>query len=337
MRAIWTLFASAGCLLACGVSDEVHLDPADDTEQTDLDGDGHDALADGGDDCDDDDPDVFPGADEQCDDVDHDCDGVDHDDEDGDGYTICEDCDDGDPSAFPDAEEVCDGVDNDCDGAMSGAEYDGDGDGFRGCEGDCDDEDLDTHPLGTEIPYDGIDQDCDGDDLDDVDGDGYRWDGVEDGDDCDDDDPDVHPDAVEIAYDGFDTNCDGLDDPPLGEFCLSDTTTIAVGGFHLADITAADADDGPSGAGFYYDDIEFEASAGQQLQITMTDWYDPDLDPYLFLLGPTCALITQDDNSGSDDDATIVVTIPTGGVYTVVATTANAAETGWYSLQIDLL
>ena len=336
MRAIWTLFASVGCLLACGAADEVYLDPADDTEPTDQDGDGHDALADGGDDCDDQDADTHPGAAEQCDDVDHDCDGDDHDDEDGDGFTVCEDCDDGDPGAYPGAEEVCDGTDNDCDGAMSGMEYDGDGDGFRGCEGDCDDEDMDTHPLGIEIPYDGIDQDCDGVDLADVDGDGYRWDGVEGGEDCDDEDSDVHPDAVEIAYDGLDTNCDGLDDPLLGGFCLHDTFTIAVGGYFWEDVATGDAEDGPSGSGFFYDDIEFEASAGQSLEIGMTDLYDPDLDPFLYLLDPYCAPITEDNDSGSDDDAVILTTIPADGVYTVVATTANAGETGWYNLWVVL-
>ena len=71
-------------------------------------------------DCDDDAPDVFPGAEELCDGVDSDCDPTGDDgelDADGDGQMGCEgDCDDGDPMAFAGASEICaDGVDQDCD------------------------------------------------------------------------------------------------------------------------------------------------------------------------------------------------------------------------------
>jgi hypothetical protein len=99
-----------------------------------------------GTDCDDSDPEVYPGADEYCDGEDDDCDGaidesdaVDatswYSDSDGDGYgdpatatPSCSmpssmidtggDCDDADAAINPGAEEVCgDGVDDDCSGA----------------------------------------------------------------------------------------------------------------------------------------------------------------------------------------------------------------------------
>ncbi|MFH1467067.1 MAG: MopE-related protein [Pseudomonadota bacterium] len=97
-------------------------------------------------DCDDDDPDAWPGATEHCDGVDTDCDGtVDEDDAvdaltwyrdgDGDGYgdaaafvgacsapagylTDATDCDDGVATTHPSATDLCDGVDNDCDGTV---------------------------------------------------------------------------------------------------------------------------------------------------------------------------------------------------------------------------
>lgn len=91
---------------------------------TDLDGDGHAALAQGGDDCDDGDPDARPGApDALGDGLDADCDGVDGQDGDGDGAVAVagggQDCDDDDPGAAPWQQERCaGGADEDCDGIV---------------------------------------------------------------------------------------------------------------------------------------------------------------------------------------------------------------------------
>ena len=96
-----------------------------------------------GNDCDDSDPNTYPGAAERCDDIDNDCDTIiDEDvssdwyadtDEDGfgdpdnhieecdppSGYVADDDdCDDSTPSVFPGASEICDEMDNDCDGVV---------------------------------------------------------------------------------------------------------------------------------------------------------------------------------------------------------------------------
>ena len=155
-------------------------------------------------DCDDADPNVYPGATETtADGTDADCDGtelcfVDADD-DGyradDGATVAsddDDCDDpgealeaaltgdcDDDSALfnPAAPETdcADPTDYNCDG--SAGSDDADGDGWAACE-ECNDSDGAVNPDAAELPGDTVDQDCDGTELCyvDLDEDGYRSD-----------------------------------------------------------------------------------------------------------------------------------------------------------------
>lgn len=98
----------------------------------DADSDGYSDSACGGQDCNDSDPLLFPGAQEICGDaIDQDCSGADLacepdppvcQDTDSDGYadSICggQDCNDSDPLSFPGAQEICgDNIDQDCSGA----------------------------------------------------------------------------------------------------------------------------------------------------------------------------------------------------------------------------
>ncbi|MFH1466576.1 MAG: putative metal-binding motif-containing protein [Pseudomonadota bacterium] len=183
-------------------------DPAGSTWVCDL---PSGAVADGND-CDDADPTVHPGAAEVCDGLDQDCDGTADDgvlgtwylDADADGYgdpaTAVEacaapsgyladdsDCDDTDDAVHPGAEDLCDGIDNDCDGVVDGGGEelfyaDLDGDGFG---------DAESSVTGCSAPS------------------GY----VTDDTDCDDTDASVYPGSLapEIPDDGIDSNCDGND------------------------------------------------------------------------------------------------------------------------------
>lgn len=127
----------------------------------DFDGDG---VVDA-DDCDPDDPLIYPGALDPCDGVDRDCDGFDCDDGDHDGFTTDDgDCDDNDAAVNPGVPEVpCDTLDNDCEPGTAD-QPDGDGDGYSTCPGDgmdCDDGDALVNPGAEEHCGNGVDDDCD--------------------------------------------------------------------------------------------------------------------------------------------------------------------------------
>lgn len=132
-------------------------------EDTDLDDDGSSR----GQDCNDNDASVHPGAaDPLGDGVDQNCDGADGNagDRDGDGSPAGQDCNDTNAAVRPGApDKRGDGVDQNCDGA-DGDALDRDGDGFRRPQ-DCKDNKAKIHPGAKDIPGDGIDQDCKGGDA----------------------------------------------------------------------------------------------------------------------------------------------------------------------------
>ena len=184
------------------------------------------ATCSGGNDCNDHDPSIHPGASEGTvdptktyligDGINNDCDaytdeGTNLYDDDGDGLSEAEgDCNNDDADISPNAEEVLgDGVDNDCDGAEDEDDLavDDSGDGYSNLEGDCDDTDPVINPNASEIVGNLVDENCDGRLDVDADGDGFNSE-----EDCDDTDASVAPGLPEVSGDGIDNNCDGVSD-----------------------------------------------------------------------------------------------------------------------------
>ncbi|MBX3245994.1 MAG: hypothetical protein KF901_02290 [Myxococcales bacterium] len=188
-----------GCVMGTSPCDTGGCDEARDRcvdcARPDADGDGYDDVLCGGNDCDDANPAVNPGALEVCDPegIDEDCDPSTFGDRDEDGDTYVDarccngdrcgtDCDDRNPSIHPGMAEVCNRRDDDCDGLVDedtgvdgfvDMDADGRGDTLRplvACPGsarfavlgdDCDDTDPMRNPALVEV-CDGIDNDCDG-------------------------------------------------------------------------------------------------------------------------------------------------------------------------------
>ena len=120
---------------ACAAPSVTPADPMVPESRVDADLDGYNDLASGGNDCDDADPDVHPGAEDlDCDGVDADCYHGDGPDEDGDLVTVCDgDCRDQDRTVGPGFPELCDGLDSDCNLIIDDA-ADADGDGVPACD-----------------------------------------------------------------------------------------------------------------------------------------------------------------------------------------------------------
>jgi hypothetical protein len=179
-----------------------------------------------GDDCDDTNGGIKPGAVEICDNIDNDCDGFIDDSDPGitgqsiwyadtdtdsygdantsilacsqpDGYLSNNtDCNDSDSAIYPGAVEICDGIDNDC----SAGTGDGSGEGWDG--GSCDGADADLCQEGIYECINGI-QNC----------------------------SDVTGDISEVCSDGIDNDCDGSVDE------LNITEPLVVNVYPVADAT----------------------------------------------------------------------------------------------------
>lgn len=143
----------------------------------DADGDGFLREEAGGDDCDDGNAEVNPGAvEEYYDNVDANCDGLSDWDQDQDGWIAKA------KEANPD----------------------------KG-GGDCNDINDEIYPGGPDVWYDGVDGDCAGDNDYDQDGDSYGAKAYGKGSDCDDTDAEAYPDALERLNGKLD-NCNGATD-----------------------------------------------------------------------------------------------------------------------------
>ena len=276
-----------------------------DTDCTDA---GEGLATDASGECDDDDPDVNPGATEAVgDEVDSDCDGAEtcYADADDDGYT--------------DGATTVSSSDEDCSDAGEGTATDP--------TGECDDTDASIHPGAIEGVGDEVDSDCDDTEVcyADADDDGYT-DGattVDSADtdcsdageglasdptgECDDADATINPGATEGVGDELDQDCDG------GEVCYADADNDGyVDG--SSTVTSADVDCIDSGEGLASDPTGECDDADPAVNPAATelpgDEVDQDCD------GAEVCYVDADDDGYTD------------GVSTVTSADSDCADTG---------
>jgi len=84
--------------------------------------------------------------------------------------------------------------------------------------------------------------------------------------------------------------------------------------------------------GTHYRGYSFSGAAGDRVEIRVAS---ESMDTYLILLGPDGLEVARDDDSGGNLDARVVVSLPSAGPYTLVATTFSSGTTGDLSVFVD--
>ena len=105
---------------------------------------------------------------------------------------------------------------------------------------------------------------------------------------------------------------------------VGSTTPVAITG-QLDSNSPTLSDDGS-----YYQEHMFEGTVGEEITIELSS---DEFDTYLILQNPAGETIAENDDGISGTDSTIVVTLPTTGVYTTLANSRGEGETGRYRLE----
>ncbi len=140
---------------------------------------------------------------------------------------------------------------------------------------------------------------------------------------------------LRIAEDrGSDFRANGQTAAPVSEPLASSQLSVAVSSLPIR----AEGILGPNSKtlevdGSRYEEFLFEGRQGQQVTISLSS---RDFDPYLLLVGPDGSVVAyNDDVSANDLNAGLTVTLPSNGLYRVVANALDASGTGRFRLTVN--
>jgi hypothetical protein len=263
--------------------------------EPDRDGDGRLSMECGGDDCDDSDPNRFPGNPEVCDTLHHDedCDDTTYGFRDADGDGVADanccnerdgslycggDCDDMAPGVAPTAPEVCNGLDDDCDdiideGVLETFYIDADNDDYGSSATDAETLEACSAPAGY----------------------------ADNRDDCDDASGSVHPAAMERC-DEIDNNCDLLTDPGCActesdtQPCGTDVGVCTMGVQTCVGGTWSGCAGGMTGGAESCNGADDDCDGTTDEGVLVPCWADPDMDGYAAVSSATmrCACLSNE-------------------------------------------
>ncbi len=97
-------------------------------------------------------------------------------------------------------------------------------------------------------------------------------------------------------------------------------------------LSSSDQLAGPRGAAYYFDDYEFEATAGAELTIETTSG---SFDTFIYVLDGDCQILDSDDDGSTGTLSLIDFRVPSTGIYTVVVTSFGQYVRGSYTLSVS--
>lgn len=125
--------------------------------------------------------------------------------------------------------------------------------------------------------------------------------------------------------------------PPGFPSCVE--TPIDSGFFANGTLASSDCRSPSRGVGFFADRYSFQGTAGTRVNITMSQSAST-LDSYLYLIGPSGFVISQDDDGNGSPNSKIsaagTFTLPDTGRYIIEATSFSTGETGNYTVNVTL-
>ena len=101
---------------------------------------------------------------------------------------------------------------------------------------------------------------------------------------------------------------------------------------HTVSTTLAVSDPIYAERGTHYRGYSFSGAAGDRVELRVAS---ESMDTYLILLGPDGLELARDDDSAGNLDARVVVSLPSAGSYTLVATTFSSGTIGDLSVFVD--
>lgn len=116
-------------------------------------------------------------------------------------------------------------------------------------------------------------------------------------------------------------------------------TSIDSNFFANGSLASSDCRSPSRGVGFFADRYSFQGTAGTRLTITMSQ-SGSTFDPYLYLIGPSGFVISQNDDGAGNNNSQIsaagTFTLPDTGKYIIEATSFTTGETGNYTVNVTL-